>query len=303
MRQTQCPVCSLAPNAEEQELSLILCSRCGVTWTLILREVDTAALYADEVYAVVDNRDSAFEKIIMREAGSVLKQARRLLAPGANRLLDFGCGKGQFLYRAAQEGWVVSGVETAPERAEFARNCYGVAVQEGLYTDGKLDGEGYDLITLNHVLEHLPQPVALLDRLLVNNLADGGVVMLEVPRLDSWQSRLAGRRWMHLDFPKHLTHWTHDTLASKMNEIGYEVIGQRRFSVHLGVLGMLQALASRTGFNDNIIVALKHRRTLPLMARIAMLLPLAFALEVLAIPFGRTGILGFFLQKSPAKAQ
>jgi 2-polyprenyl-3-methyl-5-hydroxy-6-metoxy-1,4-benzoquinol methylase len=266
-------------------------------WTAILESIDPKGLYSDEVYQVVDNRGSIFEKIILKEAAAVLVRAKSLIDTGGKRLLDFGCGKGQFLKQAKAMGWSAVGVETSPERADFARYHYGIEVYGELYTRGPIASGSFDFIALNHVLEHLPEPIALLGELLESNLTPGGVAMIEVPRLDSWQSRVAGGHWMHLDIPKHLSHWTEKRLRVALDGLGYKVVARRRFSFHLGVLGMLQALGSRVGYKDNIIVGLKRRRPIGLLLFVACLTPLALALEVLGTLCNRSGIIGLFVQK------
>jgi 2-polyprenyl-3-methyl-5-hydroxy-6-metoxy-1,4-benzoquinol methylase len=152
----------------------------------------------------VDNRQSVFERVIFSEAQKILQKARKI-HPTANSLLDFGAGKGQFLAVAKEAGWKGIGIETASERAAFAREKYQVSVLETFYTEGKIEAGDFDLITLNHVLEHLPDPMGLMNGLLSQNLASQGLVYLEVPRADSWQAKIAGKNWMHWDIPKHLT--------------------------------------------------------------------------------------------------
>ena len=299
MKQLSCPVCGTTPQVDEiSHFDLVSCANCSLVWTGITEPVDAEKLYSDEVYQVVDNRGSIFEKIILREAAAVLSCAESLNPGGGRRLLDFGCGKGQFLRRGKDLGWSAVGVETSPERANFARIHYGVEVFEEYYEQGVIGSGDFDLITLNHVLEHLPAPITLVGDLLESNLAAGGIAMIEVPRLDSLQSRIAGRDWMHLDIPKHLSHWTEAKLTSVLSGLGYEVVARRRFSIHLGVLGMLQALGTRVGYKDNIIVGLKRKRSAKLLLLVAVLTPVAFLLESVATLFNRSGVFGLFVQNN-----
>ena len=128
-----------------------------------------------------------------------MKKAERLRPHSHKRLLDFGFGKGQFLLAAKEQGWVGLGVETAMDRANFARDLYQVDVIDTFYEGGAVTEDRFDLITLNHVLEHLPEPEPILGELVRSNLEPGGLVMIEVPRLNSWQSMIAGSAWVHLD--------------------------------------------------------------------------------------------------------
>ncbi len=297
MRQITCPVCKTPSPNPTKNKSIVSCSTCGTGWTLIKDEVDGAALYADEVYAIVDNRKSIFERIIFTEAEKVLKKAKQL-NPDAHAVLDFGSGKGQFLAVAKQLDLDCLGIETALKRADFAKEKYGVKVLSELYTGGKIGTGNYDLITLNHVLEHLPDPISLVNILLEQNLASSGLIYIEVPRADSWQAKLAGKSWIHWDIPRHLTHWTEANLEAQFSKIGLEKVAVRRFSIHLGVLGMLQAMLSNFGFRENLILRLKRKKSIGLLLSIGALLPFAWVSEWISAKFGKSGILGIYFRNN-----
>ena len=296
MRQIICPVCHAEPSLAPEEFSIIHCDSCQVRWTYIPNEIDADALYEDEVYSVVDNRESIFEKIIFKEVEKVLKRAKKI-APGLHRLLDFGCGKGHFLKVAKGKGFSVLGIETAKNRADFAREKYLLEVKNEFYRGGKIESGDFDFITLNHVLEHLPDPMGLLKELLDQNLSTGGLTYIEVPRADSLQANWSGSRWMHWDIPKHLTHWTEAVLVNEMEKIGYKKVGSRKFSFHLGVLGMLQTLLSKVGFKENLILRLKRKKTIGLLLLIVLFIPFAWILEGLSTVFNKSGILGVYFEK------
>ncbi|OOG70541.1 class I SAM-dependent methyltransferase [Algoriphagus sp. A40] len=297
MRQITCPVCKIPPENTPVSQSIHLCNTCGVRWTYFVEEVDSEALYKDEVYSIVDNRKSIFERIIFFEAKKILRKAHEI-HPNANSLLDFGSGKGQFLSKAKEAGWKGLGIETAIERATFAREKYQVAVLNDFYQGGKIQNGNFDFITLNHVLEHLPDPMMLLSDLLENNLAKDGLVYLEVPRSDSWQAKIAGLNWMHWDIPKHLTHWTEEGLEKEFSKIGFKKVSSRGFSVHLGVLGMLHALLSKAGYKENLILRLKKNKTPSLLLLIALFFPFAMIFELISSGFDKSGIFGIYLRKN-----
>jgi 2-polyprenyl-3-methyl-5-hydroxy-6-metoxy-1,4-benzoquinol methylase len=293
MLQTRCPICSAPPLRPAKPLRLVTCESCGVSWSFIPEEIDATNLYTDETYSLVDNRKSVFERIIFYEAGRVLRLARKL-RPRGSRLLDFGCGKGQFLVVARERKWEGFGIETEPSRAAFATEKYGVKALCETYTGGRIEEKDSDLITLNHVLEHLPQPMQLLRLLVGNNLKSDGLLYIEVPRLDSWQAAIAGSHWMHLDIPRHLTHWTEPILRQQLSLVDLPAVATRSFSIHLGVLGMAQALLWRLGYRRNIISELKHKKSIGSLLTIALVLPLALILECTATMMGKSGIIGLY---------
>ncbi len=297
MRQISCPVCNTNPSRFPAANQLIYCSNCAVGWTYLPIAIDSEALYQDEVYEVVDNRKSIFERVIFFEANRILTTSKKL-SPNSKSLLDFGAGKGQFLFVAKTKGWQGLGIETESNRADFAVRNYQVKVLSYFYSGGKIEGAPFDFITLNHVLEHLPKPITLVQELLRANLKTGGVAYLEVPRENSWQAKIAGDRWMHWDIPKHLTHWNEEVLLNEMGKIGFSKIADRRFSIHLGVMGMVQALLSIFGFQDNLVLRLKRKKSIGLVLGIGLILPVAICLEAAAVLFNRSGILGVYVKSN-----
>jgi len=275
--------------------SLVLCQNCGHAFTEISGIADSVDLYENEQYQLVDTRQSMFGRVIAFDDQSALRRLERIKPPkqGAS-ILDFGCGKGVFLHFAAVRGWNATGVETALKRAAFARKNYGLKVITDQYTGGAIPGGPFDAITLFHVLEHLPSPRELLKKLVDENLTATGTLVVEVPRFDSFQSVVAGKAWIHLDPPRHLSHFSTTVLRAMLDDLGFLVVANSQFSIHNGLLGMVQGILSRLGYRKMLIEELKLHRTLSLLLMVSAVLPLAAALELVACLFGRGGIIRFY---------
>lgn len=296
-----CPICQgttysylfrQLPQCEQA--SVVTCGRCAHLYTLVEGVLDIGQLYDDEVYRVVDNRNSIFDKVLDWEYGRFLRQLRRL-RPHRGDLLDFGCGKGKLGWLAQREGWNVKCVETAPQRAAYARDVYHLDVDSRFYERGRIFDTQFDVITLFHVLEHLPYPHALLHELVSSNLRPDGIIVIEVPNSVSWQARWAKSHWMHLDVPRHLQHFSPHRLSQMMGDIGFCAIKTTYSSVHLGVLGMMDSLLKLFGYDGRIIVDLKGRKSAKMMAQVALALPLAFPVEVIASMLSRGGVVRMYL--------
>lgn len=278
-----------------QHASIVQCENCGHIYSLITKEVDTDKLYSDEVYRVVENWGSVFDRILNWEYGRVIKKIESLVSRKGS-LLDFGCGKGKFGWLAAKDKWEVKCVETSEERAEYARSVYHLDVNTAFYSTGKIFENSFDVITLFHVLEHLPQPMELTAALTRDNLKEEGLLVIEVPNINSWQSSFAKEKWAHLDVPRHINHFTEKRLKKMMADLGFTPVRTSSFSVHLGVLGMLDSLLKLCGYKKNIIFELKNRRSIRLLLQIAFVLPFALLLECLAAWGGRGGITRLYLK-------
>jgi SAM-dependent methyltransferase len=133
-------------------------------------------------------------------------------------LLDVGCGDGEFLSRARERGWAVSGAEIdrrAVRRAVEARGLTGVRLVD--VRDGLAGcGEGFDAVTAFDLVEHLPDPVALVSEMAARARPGGGVVVA-VPRLDRSPAvfdEVVDRP------PHHLTLWTPAALGRLMESAG-----------------------------------------------------------------------------------
>lgn len=134
------------------------------------------------------------------------------------RLLDVGCGTGDFLVALQERGWRCLGVELQPQAARVVRQ-QGLWVLPGDLLDLPLRDATFDAITFWDVLEHLPAPRPALERARAL-LRPGGLIAVTVPRLDSPEARLFGPYWAGLDVPRHLSVFTYTTLDRMLKSVG-----------------------------------------------------------------------------------
>jgi 2-polyprenyl-3-methyl-5-hydroxy-6-metoxy-1,4-benzoquinol methylase len=170
-------------------------------------EEKLASYYESEDYiSHTDGKRSLFEKAYQFVKNIALKKKLTLInefQPSKGVLLDIGTGTGDFLSQAKQSGWQIIGVEPN----EKARN---IALQKGVTYIGhtsELEDHSVDVITMWHVLEHVPDVNAQIKEL-KRLLKPDGTIVVAVPNFNSYDAKYYGKFWAAYDVPRHLWHFS-----------------------------------------------------------------------------------------------
>jgi SAM-dependent methyltransferase len=145
---------------------------------------------------------------------------------GQGRYLDVGCGSGGTLAVAHALGWRTAGIEVDAAAAEHARP-FADELHVGDAFGAPFAPGRFDVVSAFHVLEHVPDPVALLRRML-DWLAPGGLLIVEVPNVGGLGAALFGRAWSGLELPRHLSHFTPASLEQAVERAGGRVVWRRQ---------------------------------------------------------------------------
>ena len=205
-------------------LHTVLCTFCGLVWVDPRPAPEAIARFYSSDY----RRDykGAFQpkrKHCHRETLRAIERVERLLEVHrpSMRVLDVGAGAGFFAYAMRRKGIDIDGIEPNEAYAEFARTTLGLErIRTGALQDLEARGQ-YDLITLNHVLEHLPDPRSAL-RHLHALLADGGQVLVEVPNIEATYH--APGNIFHVG---HLYWFNPNTLTALARQCGLDIVEMR----------------------------------------------------------------------------
>ena len=205
---------------------------------------------------------------------------RRL--PPTGLALEVGAGTGWMLRALRERGWRALGNELSLVAALAARAAAGVPIFVG-DLGAVRPAPALDLVIMFHVLEHLADPLAEL-RAVARRLRPGGALVLGLPNIASWQARLAGRHWMHLDVPRHLCHFTPDSIERALAVSGYRMTRIDFRSYEHDPFGWVQSTLDRLGFEHGLLI-----KQLTGMKRRSGAFTTLAAL-VLAVPLGVVGL-------------
>jgi len=165
------------------------------------------------------------------------------IGPG-KRLLEVGCGTGADLQWARQRGWEVHGLELN-ESAVAAAKDQGLDVQRSTFEDSNLTPNSFDCIIMSQVLEHLYSPTLALRRC-HQLLRPSGVLLVAVPKFDSWTRHALGHYWHNLQFPVHLHHFNQSVLERMVRDAGFQV---REVRLSSRILNFVYALKKMKQFH------------------------------------------------------
>jgi SAM-dependent methyltransferase len=277
-------ICPLCEGTESDRIfesangyAIVRCRECALVFT----DARTAPP-PDQLYPHFDQSDGVALQsmrsslsIFLRQRAHVVRKQKK-----SGRLLDYGCGNGSFAHWMSTTGFEVVGLEPfslgSPRVSERL-----TLLREPLESAAPRLGK-FDVITLWHVLEHIPHPVDLLKRLRAL-LADDGVIVVSVPNFDSLQSKLFKGGWFHLDPPRHLIHFDKESLARSLARAELEPLNESPFLPEYGGSGWVQSVLNQVLPHNNYLYEyVKDRGALKEMTPASSALHLAASLAIAA---------------------
>jgi 2-polyprenyl-3-methyl-5-hydroxy-6-metoxy-1,4-benzoquinol methylase len=145
--------------------------------------------------------------------------ARSLQWVPQGRVLDVGCGSGLWLMLMRQLGWRVEGVDFDDQSVSLARQ-QGLTIHHGSVEQQKFATNSFDAVTLNHVIEHVPDPVRTLTEC-ARILRPGGQLVLSTPSGSALGHRIFKQHWRGLEPPRHLHLFNPASMRALLNQSGF----------------------------------------------------------------------------------
>lgn len=208
--------------------NLVQCSRCGLVYQNPRLEPHELEEHYPASYELYQSpQESSRPNWLLQKAYAygMNKRCRFVTRhkPGG-RLLDVGCATGTFMLAMQQDHrWQVEGIEVNAAVAEIAQQRTGVPVSASTLEEAALPAASFDAVTMWDVLEHVQdarQTAAEIWRL----LKPGGIFVIRVPNLASWDVKLFGKAWAGYDAPRHLYCFSPATLSQLLDGTGFDVL-------------------------------------------------------------------------------
>lgn len=225
----RCPICDsrrLHYAFSFQGCRVVRCDDC----TLMMLNpqpglTELKQIYTDD-YFLGDHTPEGYEQVARMKRATARRYLRdigRYRGGHGGRLIEIGCGRGDFLVEAQSLGYDVIGVEVSPTAAKQTAQKVGA----GRVICGEIDslafGEAqFDVCVLADVIEHVREPVVFL-KAVHRLLKPGGMVFIATPTLSSWSARLLRENWMEFK-SEHLFYFDNNTIQHALHRVGFRCI-------------------------------------------------------------------------------
>lgn len=198
--------------------------RCNACSTLFVAPLPSADV-VQATYLEPDYHETA-ESAATRMRAEADARVRTIIALGATRVVEVGCGPGHFLDAARELGLHIEGVD--PARTAVAAAARGHVVHP-MFLEAFRPAKPFDALALWEVIEHLPDPHDALRRMRAW-LAPGAVLALSTPSMSGLPARLLGRNFPMITPPDHLALFTKAGLSRLLERSGFEPVRWSSFS-------------------------------------------------------------------------
>ncbi len=234
MNLDRCPVCN-SHNINhiitardylvtKERFQIDSCGECGFRFTNPRPDDDKLAGYYDSKGYIShsDEGTSLINSLYKISRGFALRRKQKLIGrlSKTKKLLDVGCGTGHFIDYCQRHGWQVSGVEPNQIARLQAEDKTKISIRHNL---SDVTASGFGVITLWHVLEHLPNLGQTMNQLKAL-LAPGGVLIIAVPNFEAYEATVFKEYWAAYDVPRHLYHFNHASLSRLTKNHGLKIV-------------------------------------------------------------------------------
>lgn len=215
--------------------------------------------YESENYiSHTDGKKTIFERFYQIAKSINLNNKLNLIneVSKGKKILDYGCGVGDYLEFMQKNGYDVLGMEPNEAARKIAQTKIGQS--KVISKELKNINEKFDVITLWHVLEHIPNLNEIIGEL-KNHLTANGVLIIAVPNHQSYDAKYYGKYWAAYDVPRHLWHFSDKSMSNLLSNFGMKIekISPMKLDAFYVSLLSEKYKGNKFGYFNAIKVALK----------------------------------------------
>lgn len=204
---------------------IVRCNRCGLLYASPRAVTHEHQEGVEEIHE--DSEEYTAQRIEKEEL-QVKDYARtlrllRTLYPQRGKLLEVGSGFGYLLAEFRKDGWDVHGIDPYDLACDYTRKTHGIETKQVTVEDADYPEESFDVVIMNHVIEHMTDPIGSL-RMVHRLLKRGGHLVIETPRYDTLMFKLLGKRERSVSCDQHIYFFTRESLQKMYEEAGYREV-------------------------------------------------------------------------------
>ncbi len=206
----------------DDKFNLVKCRNCGLIFINPRPKQNEIGRFYEIDYYTTGNRFKASIEKLITSYFNLRKKALIEKYKQSRKLIDIGCGAGDFLSSFPSNKWDLYGIE--PNRVGFdlsSKKVEGKIFNNNL-SNCKFQGDYFDVVTMWHAFEHVYDPNKELQEI-KRILKEDGVFALAIPNIHSFGFKLGRKNWFHLDSPRHLYHYNSTTINNILNKNGFKV--------------------------------------------------------------------------------
>lgn len=276
---------------------------------------ELAKYYPQSYYGTSGKKFHPLIELIAKTIRMRLRQSLAKSFPNPGSILEIGCGRGDLLEDFARSGWECHGTEyfTAPLIAEAGERRVKIHNVQDLH-EARFPANSIDLIIIRHVLEHLNNPLEIA-REIFRILKPSGTLYLVVPNYGGWVSKWFGMAWFALDVPRHLSHFTAQSMRMVLASSGLTPIRTGFLSLEQDIFSFVQTCQNAAGFPFNALydrirlssaqmrprVGINWRQEFFLILSACLLLPVGFLIAVISSMARSGGVIEIRAKKNSVK--
>ncbi len=207
----------------KERFDIYQCGKCKVLFTWPVPEEDQQARYYEsEQYFSHNTPTISITRMIYDFARQIMVRKKLRLVSRQSpqgKILDIGCGTGEFLHQCVKKGWDGYGVEPSRQAREFAIGKHGLRIYDLSEMMNLSDGT-FDVVTMWHSLEHTGTPADYL-KMAFRLLTPCGTLVVALPNPESWDAFRYSAHWAAWDVPRHLFHFTRGAISQLAETNGF----------------------------------------------------------------------------------